>query len=94
MVDRLGPVTELKDITLSHEVPAQVGIMGDPILIQNALRNLLDNTIKYSPAPSPCRYGLRSTMPVYLSPIRARDFPKPAPKRWPNGLRVAVKPPG
>jgi len=26
--------------------------MGDPILIQNALRNLLDNAIKYSPGGS------------------------------------------
>ncbi|MFT7594259.1 MAG: two-component system sensor histidine kinase TctE [Paracoccaceae bacterium] len=52
MVDRLGPLADLKDIALTHDIQAQATVLGDPILIQNALRNLLDNAIKYSPADS------------------------------------------
>ncbi len=51
--DRLQPTAELKDIeivrTFSKE-PAT--IFGDRILMQNAVRNILDNAIKYSPAES------------------------------------------
>lgn len=52
LVDRLRPVAELKDIDLrchSQQVPA---LPGDAILIQNAVRNILDNAIKYSSAES------------------------------------------
>lgn len=49
MVDRLGPLAELRDITLDARAPSPVLIRGDAILIQNALGNLLDNAIKYSP---------------------------------------------
>lgn len=52
MVDRLRPLAELKDITLTHDTPSPVTVMGDPILIQNALRNLVDNALKYSPDDS------------------------------------------
>lgn len=49
MVHRLGPLADLRDITMICDAPAPVVIHGDPILLQNALRNLLDNAIKYSP---------------------------------------------
>ena len=48
---RLDPTAELKDIALDISVPDNpCPIEGDPILLQNALRNLLDNSIKYSPS--------------------------------------------
>lgn len=51
--DRLAPTAELKDIHISLELPEQSPmIMGDRILLQNAVRNILDNAIKYSPAES------------------------------------------
>ncbi|MBB5514497.1 two-component system sensor histidine kinase TctE [Rubricella aquisinus] len=44
----LEPTAAMKDITLTRNtMPAQ--IMGDPVLLDNALRNVLDNAIKYSP---------------------------------------------
>lgn len=52
MVHRLRPLAELKDITLSHGAHDPAVLTGDPILIQNALRNLVDNAIKYSPDDS------------------------------------------
>ena len=44
----LGPTAAMKDIGLLIEaIPAR--IEGDPVLLDNALRNVLDNAIKYSP---------------------------------------------
>ncbi|MGH1465148.1 MAG: sensor histidine kinase N-terminal domain-containing protein [Cognatishimia sp.] len=49
LVARLTPVAELKDIHLRVEVLEKSQFFGDAILIQNAVRNVLDNAIKYSP---------------------------------------------
>lgn len=48
LVLRLTPIAEMKDITLNLHGDAQVRYSGDPILIQNAVRNLVDNALKYS----------------------------------------------
>jgi len=51
--DRLLPTAELKDIEVVRYLPAEAAtISGDRILLQNAVRNILDNAIKYSPADS------------------------------------------
>ncbi|MEM9581693.1 MAG: sensor histidine kinase [Pseudomonadota bacterium] len=51
VVDRLSPTAELKDIGIIMHLPeATVHVQGDAILLQNAVRNVLDNAIKYSPA--------------------------------------------
>lgn len=52
VVSRLAPVAELRDITvrLTHTTGCQVS--GDVILLQNAVQNILDNAIKYSPRDS------------------------------------------
>jgi two-component system sensor histidine kinase TctE len=52
LTGRLRPVAEMKDILLTAEDGADVQITGDAILIQNAVRNILDNAIKYSPRDS------------------------------------------
>ncbi|GHA57460.1 sensor histidine kinase [Amylibacter ulvae] len=51
--DRLSPTAGLKDIgiNVAHDIP-EFPFSGDAILLQNALRNILDNAIKYSPADS------------------------------------------
>ena len=59
LVDRLRPVAELKDMEIRLETGARGAIMGDTILIQNAVRNLLDNAIKY--APSETRIAVTTT---------------------------------
>ncbi len=51
VVDRLGPTAELKDISVHLTLPSgRCVVRGDMILLQNAVRNVLDNAIKYSPA--------------------------------------------
>ncbi|EBA15702.1 sensor histidine kinase [Roseobacter sp. SK209-2-6] len=52
LVGRLRPVAELKDIALVLEAGSVPPVPGDAILIQNALRNILDNAIKYAPPDS------------------------------------------
>ena len=52
LVHRLEPVAEMKDIDFKVVADSQVPISGDPILLQNAIRNLIDNALKYSPGES------------------------------------------
>ena len=50
LVQRLTPIAEMKDLTLSLIGDVSVPYSGDPVLIQNAIRNLIDNAMKYGPA--------------------------------------------
>ncbi|SHK50881.1 two-component system, OmpR family, sensor histidine kinase TctE [Shimia gijangensis] len=52
LVLRLTPFAEMKDIDLVITGEDQVIIQGDSILLQNGIRNLIDNALKYSPAES------------------------------------------
>ncbi len=57
----LQPAASLKDIALALDIPeAPMPFTGDPILMQSALRNILDNAIKYSPADSEIRVVIRA----------------------------------
>jgi len=60
VVDRLGPVAELKDIDLTVDVLPALSANGDRILLQNAVSNILDNAIKYSPRDSAIRISLEA----------------------------------
>ena len=49
----MSPTAELKDISIiTQDQGGDFGFDGDPILLLNALRNILDNAIKYSLADS------------------------------------------
>ncbi|MEL7344418.1 MAG: sensor histidine kinase N-terminal domain-containing protein [Pseudomonadota bacterium] len=52
LTERLSPLADLRDIDLAFKAAAPLNVQGDPILIQSALRNVLDNAIKYSPPES------------------------------------------
>lgn len=44
-----APVAELKEITLGFDGPASLPIVGDPVLLAQALGNMVDNALKYAP---------------------------------------------
>jgi len=50
LVQSMTPVAEMKDITMTMELERPAMLQGDAILLQNALRNLIDNALKYAPA--------------------------------------------
>ena len=52
LVLRLTPIAEMKDLLLSVHGDTSVPYAGDPILIQSAVRNLIDNAMKYGPTDS------------------------------------------
>lgn len=58
-VERVRPMSELKDITLEATNVETATVKGDSILIQNALHNLLDNAVKYSSAGAEIQVDLR-----------------------------------
>jgi two-component system sensor histidine kinase TctE len=58
---QLTPIAEMKDIDLEMLGDAPVAVSGDPILVQNAVRNLIDNALKYSPAESKIEITVRNT---------------------------------
>lgn len=44
-----APVAELKDIALGFNGPADLHVVGDPVLLAQALGNMVDNALKYAP---------------------------------------------
>ena len=49
---RLGPIADMRDVDLHVDAPDAVPITGDAILLQNAIRNIVDNALKYAPRES------------------------------------------
>ncbi|MGB5865545.1 MAG: sensor histidine kinase [Sulfitobacter sp.] len=52
LVQRMTPIAEMRDVELVLEASETMPLRGDPILLQNAFRNLLDNALKYAPSES------------------------------------------
>jgi hypothetical protein len=48
-VEFYAPAAELKNIRLTLHAPAPLSVFGDPVLIAQALGNLIDNALKYAP---------------------------------------------
>ncbi len=49
LVQSMSPMAEMKDISIAMELDGPANLQGDAILLQNALRNLIDNALKYAP---------------------------------------------
>ncbi len=70
LVTRLAPVAEMKDIALTVVSEGVVMVEADSILLQNALRNLVENALKYAPGES------EITLEVFATPqprVEVRD---------------------
>jgi two-component system sensor histidine kinase TctE len=61
LVVRLAPIAEMKDVELNFEHDATVATDGDLILLQNAIRNLIDNALKYAPNESIIYVSVKSS---------------------------------
>ena len=67
LVQRLTPVAEMKDLSFVLRGDDTAPYAGDPILLQNALRNMIDNAMKYSPADSTIDIAVRSDPSLEIS---------------------------
>ena len=50
VANRLHPISELRDLEIVAKKLERTKIQGDPILVQNAIQNILDNAVKYTDA--------------------------------------------
>ncbi len=66
LVVRLTPIAEMKDLELCLHGDATVAYSGDPILIQNAVRNLIDNALKYAPSESAVNIAVTATPDIQI----------------------------
>lgn len=66
LVQRLSPIAEMKDVELRMHADDCAQLSGDPILLQNAIRNLIDNALKYSPSESVIDIWVRSVPKAHV----------------------------
>ncbi len=62
----LTPIADMKDLDLQLSADARVMVSADPILLQNAIRNVIDNALKYSPSESAIMISVRSGAPAWV----------------------------
>jgi two-component system phosphate regulon sensor histidine kinase PhoR len=66
VVDNVRARVEAKGLTLDLETPDDLPpLVGDEILLRQAVTNLVDNAIKYTPAPGSVKVGV-TTQDSYL----------------------------
>ena len=80
LIDNLAPIAEMKDIELKFKQEDKIKLYGDFILIQNAIRNLIDNALKYSP------YEGIITVSIGTSPISFLEIHDQGPGFPPKDL--------
>lgn len=59
VVASLDPVARVKRVTLQNRVPDTLAIWGDPFLLRQALTNLVQNAIEFSPHGAPVDLAAR-----------------------------------
>ncbi|MDG2298396.1 MAG: sensor histidine kinase [Planktomarina sp.] len=66
---RLAPIAEIRDIELQLDALGPIPVIGDEILLQNAIRNLVDNALKYAPSESIVRLVVANTIKPSISVV-------------------------
>ncbi len=75
-VTQLSPIADMKDLELRLHADGAVPCQGDAILIQNAVRNLIDNALKYAPAESVVDLTVTATpRPTVVVRDQGQGFP-------------------
>ena len=85
LVLQLAPIAEMKDVELRIEHDDSVMVYGDLILIQNAVRNLIDNALKFSTAEACIYISVKSTPQPH---VKIRDQGPGYPPTDLQGLTV------
>lgn len=75
LVDRMRPVAEMRDIEIVFSSQGEAIVEGDAILLQNAVRNLLDNALKFSPIETSVTIKVMSTPPRLIVKDQGPGFP-------------------
>lgn len=79
LVEGLRPVAEMKDLDFVLHADEPVALEGDPVLLQNAIRNLIDNALKYAPSESTVDICVeRTPTPTIHVRDRGSGFPEGA----------------
>ena len=77
LVQRMTPIAEMKDLSLLLQGDPPAPYAGDPVLIQNAVRNLIDNAMKYGPAESSIEISVSASPGLQISVCdHGPGFPK------------------
>lgn len=71
----MTPVADMKDIDLSVQTPDTVMFDGDAILLRNAMRNLIDNAMKYAPMETRVDISLSQDPLTFTVQDRGPGFP-------------------
>ncbi|SFI55228.1 two-component system, OmpR family, sensor histidine kinase TctE [Jannaschia pohangensis] len=84
------PLAELRDIRLTLDVPGPVILHGDRVPLEAALRNLIDNAVKYSPDESEVHVTLRpgATLTVEDRGRGLSDPPEALMRRFARGANA------
>ena len=61
-MNRLHPISELRDVEIKTHKLTRTKIQGDPILVQNAIQNVLDNAVEYTAPTQNYRHAGQSTV--------------------------------
>ena len=70
-----APVAELKDIALGFDGPADLHVVGDPVLLAQALGNMVDNALKYAPVRGAIAISARRVDPDTVQIVVADNGP-------------------
>jgi signal transduction histidine kinase len=69
------PLAELKDVTLSFSTSGKLNAGGDPLLLAQAIGNLIDNALKYAPRDGSITVIARQRLDRSIEVVVADDGP-------------------
>jgi two-component system sensor histidine kinase TctE len=75
LVLRMRPNADMKDVDLNLNCHGPVRIQGDAIQLQNAMRNLVDNALKYAPAETSIDIEVADNPPCFQLRDSGPGFP-------------------
>lgn len=75
LIQSMMPIAEMRDVDLIFNEIEDVWVRGDAILLQNAMRNLIDNAFKYAPSETAIEITVSSDPPAFTVTDAGPGFP-------------------